>query len=114
GTATSGGGTAHYAAGEYESQGSQWNKNSAPEASSYAGSFNPASRGLGMSSTSHFGDSSQWMNFSHHPSGPFTNAPHFTPEQYNQILHLLDQGNDTNSKALSAAGSLQWKGERDW
>ncbi|KAG5611442.1 hypothetical protein H5410_022723 [Solanum commersonii] len=45
------GGTAHYAAGEYESQDSHWNKNSAPKASSYAGSSNPASRGLSMSST---------------------------------------------------------------
>ncbi|KAH0753279.1 hypothetical protein KY285_006427 [Solanum tuberosum] len=36
--------------------------------------------------------------------GPYTSAPYFTPEQYHQLLHLLDHGNESNGTALSASG----------
>ncbi|XP_019255193.1 PREDICTED: uncharacterized protein LOC109233785 [Nicotiana attenuata] len=44
-------------------------------------------------------------------------TPAFTPEQYQQIVHLLSKGSTEGSEALNkstAAGPLQWSGEGDW
>lgn len=97
-----GGGAANYAAGEY---GSQWNMNSSFDPGSYAGSSINASRGHqnpGVSSAGHLGENSSQILTSY---GTHANVPTFTPEQYHQILHMLDQGNDGNGTALSAGMS---------
>lgn len=46
--------------------------------------------------------------------GSRSQAPVFTQEQYNQILHLLNKEPAVIEAATSIAGSLQWKDERDW
>ncbi|KAG5602309.1 hypothetical protein H5410_033679 [Solanum commersonii] len=87
------GGTAHYAAGDANSQ---WNRNPASDLGGYAGgSINTPNVG----SASQFGEGSSQMT----SQGPYTSAPHFTPEQYHRLLYLLDQDNESNGTALSAS-----------
>ncbi|KAG5579960.1 hypothetical protein H5410_050587 [Solanum commersonii] len=89
------GGTAHYAAGDANSQ---WNRNPASDLGGYAGgSINTPNVG----SAGQFGEGSSQMI----SQGPYTSAPHFTPEQYHQLLHLLDQDNESNGTTLSASVS---------
>ncbi|XP_006342287.1 uncharacterized protein [Solanum tuberosum] len=45
--------------------------------------------------------------------------PHFSPQQYQQLLHMLDQENEkakanTNCDNLMASGPLKWDCEGDW
>ncbi|KAH0653746.1 hypothetical protein KY289_031424 [Solanum tuberosum] len=82
-------GAANYAAGEY---GSQWNMNSSFDPGSYVGSSINVSRG----------QQNPGILTSY---GTHANVPTFTPEQYHQILHMLDQGNDGNGTALSVSMS---------
>ncbi|TYG45418.1 hypothetical protein ES288_D11G172000v1 [Gossypium darwinii] len=46
--------------------------------------------------------------------GSRSQAPVFTQEQYNQIMHLLNKEPAAIEAAASIAGSLQWKDEGDW
>ncbi|KAH0678489.1 hypothetical protein KY284_019574 [Solanum tuberosum] len=73
------GGTAHYAAGDANSQ---WNRNPASDLGGYAGSSINASRGFpnspNVGSAGQFGEISSQMA----SQGPYTSAPYFTPEQY--------------------------------
>ncbi|XP_040937493.1 uncharacterized protein [Gossypium hirsutum] len=43
-----------------------------------------------------------------------TSAPTFIPQQYSQILDLLNKSQATTAPAVNCAGSLQWQDEGDW
>ncbi|XP_049373651.1 uncharacterized protein LOC125838649 [Solanum verrucosum] len=82
-----GGGDAHYAAGEYGSS----DPSNSVSISTNRGLPNVAGQP---------GDSSAQVMNSYHQHGPNASGPYFIPEQYHQLIHLIDQGNDNNGTTL--------------
>ncbi|PPS19881.1 hypothetical protein GOBAR_AA00700 [Gossypium barbadense] len=41
-------------------------------------------------------------------------APVFTPQQYSELLELLNKSRTVVAPAVNCAGSLQWQDEGDW
>ncbi|KAG4192484.1 hypothetical protein ERO13_A07G161305v2 [Gossypium hirsutum] len=41
-------------------------------------------------------------------------APVFTPQQYSELLELLNKSRTVAAPAVNCAGSLQWQDEGDW